>query len=635
MIFAERRRGAINLSPSGGVGNYTYNWSTGSTSCCLTGLLPGTYFVTVTDNNNCPKSQSFTINGSATALMLTESHQDISCHGANDGSVVLTATGGTSIGNGDYLFAKQGEAFLANNSFNNLAAGTHTFEVKDANDCIQTISVILSQPQLISLSANVTQVSCSNGNDGAIDLSITAPDPYSISWSNNETTEDLDNLTAGTYTVTITYNNDPTCTKVESFDITEPAPFYFSATIQDDFCNDGNGQINLDITGGTLPYTFTWADGPSGSARPNLVAGTYTVSLTDGRNCIVDTSIQITAPTKLLVSHTGVEPSCSEASDGAIQFNILGGTAPYRFQLNGGTEEPLSGSEYLLDNLPKGGYGLTVLDSKDCSYNWIVNLGEPDPLTLEATTENISCSGGMDGSIQLIPGGGAGAYSVSWTDGSTLLERTGLTAGTYEVILSTNANCSITKSYTITEPTSLSANETIQHDECLEGNGSIQLAPSGGTPFNDNSYTYLWSNGNTLSSITNLSSATYTVSIKDANDCELIKNIAITGPAQALAITETIDDVDCNGGADGAISLTVIGGTAPYTYAWSNGATTASISNLMAISYSVTVIDSKGCQIEESYILTQPNPLQVTASKQMQVVQELLMALLILLFQVV
>jgi len=602
--------GSINLSPTGGAGNYTYNWSTGSTNCCLSNLMPGDYTVTVSDANACDNIAMFNIAGASNALAVNANHLDVSCNGSADGSVTLSALGGSPA----YQYALQGQTFSSNPQFDNLAAGSYTFQVKDANDCTKDTTITIAQPLAISFSESLTQVTCRGESNGAIDLTITASNPYTIAWSNGEMTEDLNSLSAGTYTVTVTYNNISTCNKIQNFTITEPNPFTFNPTLVNDFCDDGNGNITLNPAGGSMPYTFNWSDGPMGMSRPNLNAGIYGVTLSDGQNCMADTTIQLFAPNSLTATVNSTDPTCTDAADGSISVNIADGTPPYRFQLNSGAIVNVTGTSHTATDLPKGTYNLTILDSKDCSFNLSRTLSDPPALSLSANTGQVSCAGGTDGSIELSPTGGTGNYMILWNDGSTSTDRNNLSAGVYTVTVSTSSSCSVTASYTITEPNSLSANEIIVNDDCLQDAGSIQLVPTGGTPLAGNTYSYLWNTGATMAGINNLNAGTYSVTITDANNCTLVKNIMITSPTNILTATGITIDVNCASGMDGSINLTASGGTSPYTFLWSNGASTQNLTALSAGTYTVTVTDAKNCTTQNSFTINQPNALNATAN---------------------
>ncbi len=233
----------------------------------------------------------------------------------------------------------------------------------------------------------------------------------------------------------------------------------------------------------------------------------------------------------------------------------------------------------------------------------------PSP-TLSSTQVNVLCNGASTGSIDLTVTGGTSPYTYAWSNSATTQDISGLVAGTYTVTVTDANSCTKTLSATITQPSALALSST-QVNVLCNGNatGSIDLTVSGGT----SPYTYAWSNSATTQDISGLAAGTYTVTVTDANACTKTLSATITQPS-ALTLSKTQVNVLCNGNATGSIDLTVSGGTSPYTYAWSNSATTQDISGLVAGTYTVTVTDANSCTKTISATITQPAALTASAT---------------------
>ncbi|HXH19993.1 MAG TPA: SprB repeat-containing protein, partial [Chitinophagales bacterium] len=590
--------GSIDLTVSGGTPAYSYLWSSGQTTQDISGRPAGTYTVTVTDANGCTTARSITIT-QPPALNTSFTQVNVSCNGGSNGSIDLTVTGGTA----PYSYSWTGGITTQDRSV--LSAGTYNVTVTDSNGCTITTGTTITQPSALTASATQGNVSCNGGSNGSIDLSPAGgTTPYSYNWSNGATTQDISGLSAGTYTVTIMDANS--CTITLSRTITQPAALTASATKVDVSCNGGsNGSIDLTPAGGTTPYSYSWSDGATTQDLSGLSAGTYTVTVTDNRGCTVTSSTTITEPAALTASNTKVDVSCNGGSNGSIDLTVAGGTAPYTYAWsNGAATQDISG-------LSAGTYTVTITDNKGCIITSSATITQPAALGTSLTQVNVSCNGGSNGSIDLTVVGGTSPYAYAWSTGSTAQDLSGLSAGTYTVTVTDAQGCTITNDATITQPATLTASTTKTDVSCNGGNnGSIDLTVTGGTT----PHSYSWSNGFTTQDLSGLSAGTYTVTVTDAQGCTITTGTTITQPA-VLAASTTQVNVSCNGGNNGSIDLTVTGGTTPYSYNWSNGATTQDISGLTAGTYDVTVTDNKGCSVTTEVIITQPAVLTASSTK--------------------
>jgi hypothetical protein len=376
--------GSIDLTVSGGVSPYTYDWSNDGAenpdndTQDLSGLAAGSYTVTVTDANGCTKTSSATITQpSMIALSITQ--VNVLCNGASTGSIDLTVSGGVSPYT--YDWSNDGAENPDNDTqdLSGLSAGSYTVTVTDANGCTKSSSATITEPSMITLSTTQVNVLCNGASTGSIDLTVNGGvSPYTYDWSNDgaenpdNDAQDLTGLSAGSYTVTVTDANG--CTKTSSATITEPSAIILTTTQVNVLCNGAsNGSIDLTVSGGVTPYTYDWsndgAENPDNDAQDlsGLVAGTYTVTVTDANSCSNTTSVTITQPAGLLLSSTVVNPSNCFVADGSIDLTVNGGVTPYTYDWsNDGAENPDNDPQDLI-NVVEGSYTVTVTDANGCT----------------------------------------------------------------------------------------------------------------------------------------------------------------------------------------------------------------------------------------------------------------------------
>lgn len=581
--------GAINLTPTGGTGAYTYFWSSGQTTQDLSGRTAGTYIVTVTDANSCTATSSATIT-QPSAINLTTSITHVTCNGGSNGAIDLTSSGGT----GAYTyFWSNGQTIQ---DLTGRVAGTYVVTVTDANGCTATTSATITQPSAINLTTSITNVSCNGGSNGAINLTPAGgTGAYTYIWSSGQTTQDLTGRTAGSYGVTVTDANG--CTATTSATITLPAVLGLTTSVTNVACNGGsNGAINLTVTGGTSGYTYIWSQGSQNEDLSGLSSGTFTVTVTDANGCTASTSAMIIEPALLGLSTSVTNVSCNGGSNGLIDLTVTGGTTSYTYQWsNGQTIQDLSGRT-------AGTYVVTVTDANGCTATTSATITQPAPMNLSTSITNVTCNGDNNGAIDLEVSNGIPGYTYLWSSGQTSQDLSARSAGIYVVTVTDANGCTATTSATITQPSAINLSTSITNVSCNGGsNGAINLIPSGGTGV----YTYLWSSGQTTEDIFGLVEGMYTVTVTDANGCTQSTTVSVSQPLPITTTLVTID-VTCNGGNNGAVDLEVSNGTPGYTYLWSNGQTTQDIVGLSAGTYAITITDANGCIALQNVMISEP-----------------------------
>ncbi|UUF13557.1 MULTISPECIES: T9SS type A sorting domain-containing protein [Flavobacterium] len=598
--------GTATVTATGGTAPYTYSWSpSGGTAATATGLSAGTYTVTVTDANGCTTTQSVTIT-EPTILTASASQTDVSCNAGTNGTATVTATGGTA----PYTYSWSPSGGTAATA-SGLSAGTYTATITDANGCITTQSVTITEPSALSVTTSKTDVSCNGGANGSATVNVTGGTPgYTYSWApSGGTNATANGLSAGTYTATITDANG--CTTTQSVTIAEPTILAATISKTDVSCNAGtNGTATVTVTGGTGAYTYSWAPfGGTAAIATGLNAGTYTVTVTDANACQTTQSIIITEPAILSATASQTDVSCNGGTNGTATVTPTGGTAPYTYSWS-----PSGGTAATASGLAVGTYTATITDANGCTTTQSVTITEPTILAATSSKIDVSCNAGTNGTATVTAAGGTAPYTYSWSPtGGTAATASGLSAGTYTATITDANGCSTTQTVTISEPSALSVTSSKTDVSCNGGtNGSATVNVTGGT----GAYTYSWApSGGTATTATGLSAGTYTATITDANGCTTTQSVIIAQPT-ILAATTSKTDVSCNGGNNGSATVTATGGTGAYTYSWSpSGGTAATATGLSAGTYTATITDANGCTTTQSVTIAQPTILAATISK--------------------
>ncbi len=588
--------GSIDLTFSGGVSPFTYLWSNGSVTEDLSSIPAGPYDVVVTDSNGCQSTRIMSISEPLSALALSETHTDALCIGGNQGTIDLTAGGGTP-----------GYTFLWNNNeitedIIDLVPGVYIGQVTDDHGCIDSISIeILDPSNTMVLSVLETAVSCFEGSDGALDLTVTGGlAPYSFDWSNTELTEDLSGLITGNYFVIVEDSNF--CESFISGFIDQPlATLSATDSITSVICHgDSTGAIQVTTAGGTSPYTYAWDNGSVTEDIDSIFAGSYTLVITDENLCTDTNTYIVNEPLALVLGSDLIDATCFGDADGAIDLTPAGGVSPYTYQWsNDSTTQDL-------DSLIAGDYTLLLTDENLCTASVTLTINEPlAPISVTADSSNISCFGGNDGFIDLTVVGGNGSYSYVWSNAALSEDLTDLFIGTYTVDVQDFKGCTTSLSMTLTQPNApLSLSVEMTPVICFsEDNGTATVTATGGTA----PYTYLWSNTEDSLFIDSLIAGDYSVVVTDSLLCMDTITVTVTEPTLLTAQADSID-VLCHGDSTGTVSVVAQGGVEAYSYLWDTGTadTTTVVDSLPAGTYTVIVTDTNGCFFVTSTTINEP-----------------------------
>lgn len=580
--------GRIITITSGGTGTKTYLWSTGETSKNLLNKPAGNYSITVTDVNGCTGTRTFTIT-EPSPLSASANITNVACKGFNNAAIDITPSGGTA----PYTFIWSNGA--TTEDLSNLAPGTYCVTITDSKTCVSdSICFSVTEPDELNISAAITNAVCRGDNSGAIDINVSGgTPPYTYAWTGGITTEDLSALSAGIYMVKITDANG--CEKTATYAVRTENSIILSIGITEPLCGESNGSATVSIAGGDAPYTISWSNGGTGNTISSIPAGAYSVTVTDANGCTATAQADVSNVTDMSITGNVTNAICGNASSGAIDITVTGGTAPYLFQWSSGsaTED--------LNNLAPGSYTVIVTDSNGCKAVKTFEVIEESGMTITETRTAPDCAQ-SNGSISISVSGGVAPYSYAWTDGQSVATATGLDAGIYVVTVTDANGCEETKIIALedTGGPQISVNKT--DITCDNPTGTVEVVVNAGTP----PFTYQWSNGATTAVVTDVEAGIYGVLVTDSTGCSTM-GFAIVLPGNGIVIQAAQTEPSCPGSSDGAIDITVAAGVAPFTYAWSNGATTEDISGIPAGTYSITVTDSTGCSATTDISVDEPD----------------------------
>jgi hypothetical protein len=586
---------------TGGTAPYTYSVDGSASTATLVynNLAAGTHTIDVTDANGCVYPTTAAIAGTTGPTAVAVTTTDAAC-GASNGTLTIGAvTGGTA----PYTYSVDGSASTATLVYNNLAAGTHTIDVTDANGCVYpTTAAITSTGGPTAVAVTTTDATCGN-NNGTLTIGAvtggTAPYTYSVDRSASTATLVYNNLPAGTHTIDVTDANGcvyPTTAAIAG----TTGPTAVAVTTTDAACGASNGTLTIGaVTGGTAPYTYS-VDGSASTATlvyNNLAAGTHTIDVTDANGCVYPTTAAITStggPTAVAVTTT--DATCGNNNGTLTIGAVTGGTAPYTYSVDGSA----STATLVYNNLPAGTHTIDVTDANGCVYPTTAAIaGTTGPTAVAVTTTDAAC-GASNGTLTIgaVTGGTAPyTYSVDGSASTATLVYNNLAAGTHTIDVTDANGCVYPTTAAITStggPTAVAVTTT--DATCGNNNGTLTIgAVTGGTA----PYTYSVDGSASTATLVynNLPAGTHTIDVTDANGCVYPTTAAIAGTSGPTAVAVTTTDAAC-GASNGTLTIgAVTGGTAPYTYSVDGSASTATLvyNNLAAGTHTIDVTDANGC----------------------------------------
>lgn len=596
--------GSITINVLGGEAPYQYsvNGSSFQLSNTFSNLIAGNYNLVVRDKNNCQISDQVSVINIAPKLVLQVSAvSPTTCNGV--GSISVSSVNG---GVQPYLYSIDGNNYSSNQNFTGLVAGQYTVFVKDNNGCITSETKTISVPAGISAQLLTTDVSCFSGNNGNIVVNNTVGGngnySYSLNGGSFQVSNNFSGLVAGNYSLVVK-DNPNSCQYTLNISITEPSKLNLELKSQKNIsCNgQNNGKIEVLANGGTSSYQYSIDGGityTTSGIFSSLIAKNYNVWVKDAHNCTENINVLLTEPALLALSLSSKsDVTCFGTKNGSLVVNPLGGTQPYQYSINGGTQQ----SSNHFENLAGGNYLINLIDANGCSTNLNVVINENSILGLSINSfKNLSCNASSTGEISVVSTGGSGIYQYSINNGayqaSAIFKN--LSAGNYNISVKDDKGCTASITKTIIEPLALMVTKTVTQQKCFDVcDGEIKLSVSGGTA----PYTYKWSSGNygNVSTISNLCGDFYRATIVDANGCSVEDATDIITPSE-IKITNVPDTVLCVGQI-----VTYDAGNPGFSYLWTadNGfsKTTQKVQISEDGKYSLKVTNAIGCSVAKTF----------------------------------
>jgi gliding motility-associated-like protein len=376
-----------------------------------------------------------------TNLTVTVSNQtNVSCNGDSNGTATVTASGGN--GNYTYTWSPGG---MTGATQTGLAAGQYTVDVVDTDDCAGSVIVTITEPTAIVLNTTITDAAC-GATDGAVNLTVSGGNPpYLFSWSNGASTQNLTNVSPGSYSVDVTDANGCTATITANVSATD-GPEINLVNSTDVSCFSANdGSATVSATGGAGGNVFVWQPGGlTGPSQTGLSAGTYTVTVTDSEGCPASLTVTISQPAAIVLDLTSL-PSACDVDDGSVSVVATGGAGGFSYLWSN------SATTSTVNGLGAGIYNVTVTDAQGCQATGsvtVVNANGPTVEIVSFTDE--TCAGSSDGTATAVASGGTPGYNYSWApSGGNNATATSLTTGNYTVTVTDDEGCSAFASITI------------------------------------------------------------------------------------------------------------------------------------------------------------------------------------------
>jgi gliding motility-associated-like protein len=618
--------GVITTLATGGTGTLRYNWNgSARTTAILDSMRAGTYLVTITDQNNCTKTDTARVYEPA-ILTTTMGRDSVRCATANTGRAWVQPQGGTR----PYLYAWDNTPTPSViDTANSLITKWYHVTVTDNKNCVKIDSVFVPEPDTLQMRLTTTEISCFGGTNGAARANIIGGTaPFLIRWSNGDVGSIADTLRATRYEVTVT--DAKGCTESTSFDVAQKPKLNLTLTGSKPTCygnNDGTARVR--VTGGTglsSQLSYVWNNTIIDSIARNLSAGIHQVIVQDLNLCRDTQRITLVNPDSLRNTLTSTPTACSSTATGTVTVVTIGGTGG-TYQYAWTAQNAAVGTTATINNLRSGWYVVTARDSNNCVRRDSVQVGETQPLVIDTIfMVQPRCFAGTDGTATVVARGGtagAGGYRYLWSDlnGQTANLALNLRAGAYTVTVSDVNNCTRIGTTTVTQPSQLIATGSFNSVKCRNGSdGQAFPIVTGGTRRSGNvpSYNYVWAHSPTTATdsvASGLRAGAYLVSVTDANGCLDTATVTVTEPPTAVTSSVRQTTKGCYRSFTGEAIVTAIGGSPGYNYRWSNNAATATATGLAAGIQYVTVTDTRGCVNLDSITIQTYDSIRIYLSK--------------------
>ncbi len=470
--------GTIVSTVEGGNGGNIYTWTNGTSMEDATDLVAGNYGFTVTDAEGCVATANTLVTEPAAPISVTIAQGDTSCFDAGASTAFVIVQGGTPA-QGAYQYSWTNGGWI-DSVATNMGVGTYTVDITDSNGCSESAQIDIQEFSEIEINIASVEPSCFGDVDGRMAVNVVSRDgviddlnDYSYSWSNGGTGMAVIDL-VGNQTYEVTVTDAQGCVGDTSQFLQAPNQITLNVLPIEPSCFEGtDGSVEItNVNGNTIGHSFEWSTGATSEKIETLGAGNYRVTVTDDLGCTADSFFVLSQPEILWTRLTVTPNGCEGQAIGGILAEPQGGTPGYTFEWsNGGTTAEITG-------LSSQDYSLILTDAQGCQRLDTIFVGRPDPMMVSFEIEDPSCFGDRDGRITATVTGGVRPFSFSLDDetyfGTNVL--VGLTAGTYDVHIRDQTNCTLIEEVTITDPPAFEVFAGV--DEEIQVGDSTQLAPS-------------------------------------------------------------------------------------------------------------------------------------------------------------
>lgn len=623
--------GIVGAIVEGGTPDYSVEWTLSDGSVTegtfLNNVAAGTYSYVLEDANGCAASGSATLEDPEPLAVSISAEMPLCAQGplSESGSVEATVTGGLSPYNAVWLDAASAQVVAVGLTATGLVSGAYGLGVMDVLGCILDTIVVLESPDSLFLEAAVTPPLCAGENNGSASASASGGTPgYSFVWTGSGSPSlgpDIDGIGAGDYNVEVTDGNG--CQATEDAVVQEPAPLELTLSADPVGCNGTDGTATGSVLGGTFPYDWSWTDEneavvSAADSATGLAPGSYTAAVSDNFGCLAtaNVTVGILPPLEIDLSLGAVDCETGEA---VVNATAAGGAAPVELALtsNGTPIEFVQGGL-----LGPGTYVLVATDDRGCTSDttWVLN----PPIVAAASVVPFGCEGGGLIQVEYVGGDPTGQFTIDAgaLGPPTALIENGATwesvpEGQYSIDIE-DGTCSVIVEVEMTGVSLFEWNVDVLPFGCDEAAGGVTVSIDGGTPpleatGSSSDGLTTWSSLDTLG----LTPGTYVLSITDGAGC-MRDTVLEVDLVPALELTASANGVQCSGGQDGSIVAEASGGTAPLTLgaAGESGPLEAPLENLAPGTYTVGVIDARGCSADTLVEVLSAAPLEVTTEVQ-------------------
>lgn len=604
--------GAISTMASDGAEPYAFSLD-GSVTTQGNGnfsnLAAGGHFVVVSDQDMCTDTLFFNVDQPDELVVTPVIDQVISCNGEEDGILNASVTGG----NTDFEFTWNTSPPSSGALLSGIGAGNYTVSVEDNRGCTAENSIMIDEPELLTVALDAMMATCNDSDDGQITAIVQGgTGDYTYNWDNGLGDQDTHTgLQPGQYCVTVEDENG--CEANACIDINAPDALVIESIIFEEVDCFGNntGSATVTVSGGTGNYEYLWSDSLAqiSATAVFLPAGTYTVIVTDEGGCQITGDVEVTQPDLLEINFDITDALCKDESNGAATAVPQGGTEPYEYAWETGAMEETA------EGLAEGSYVVSVTDARGCEAEATVDIGEPAEavsVMLDQTVQG--CFGQSENEAIATPSGGTGTnYTYTWSDGQISQTAVSLDSLVYAVTVTDENGCTAENTIELQDLTEIDFIINTVRPSCFgytDGSMGANLVEGG----SGSGYTYQWSTNQFTSVINNLSAGIYTVTVMDSQGCETVRERELPQPPE-ITFEFDITDVLCNGDQTGAASvINIEGENNNYTFQWdanAGGSTNATAENLGVGTYSVIVTDDENCSSEDQVVIEEPTAIEI------------------------